>query len=137
MTTDDWIEYRADDESTWPPTTDKYLVLEYEDLNLADVLYFDRERILTGEISDSPWLERDRITHYQPIMPLVKRRWMPKNGEMYSFLKHDLSVSEDGWSPLDYHASRRRIFGVYHTKEEAQQMIDLLTRTITDAVGVV
>lgn len=73
----------------------------------------------------------DIITHWYPFNLPFKKRWKPKDGEMYYTL-FNLSFHEYYNITHEY---EREYFGVYKTEEEAQKMRDKIRKFITEEIG--
>ena len=135
MTPDSWIEYRADDASTWPPdkTGRERVVIFWSDDNCSVTLAVN--------LREAPSCDRAKITHWQPIVPPVKRRWMPEAGQNYWTIEY----AEGGglqfkpyigvWRNSYQDKANRKSWGVFPTPEAAQAWCDKLNAFINAELG--
>lgn len=98
---------------------------------INDDAFIDVENFYEGNFKIS-----DRVTHWAPLPEMPKKkRWMPKKGELVYGIKSTGKVLSGPWADIDVDNEARNLFGIYKTRDEAEQMLEKIKKFVESEIG--
>jgi hypothetical protein len=121
----EWISV----EERLPESNTSVLVMNAECVDLA-YLHCKRWQQVHGS------LQFTKVTHWQPLPPPpVKKRWMPKVGEIYYAIDSAGNIVSPNYDPTRLCSEIRKYTGCFKTIAEAEAMLEKIKALVTEEIG--